>query len=251
MLLRAAFSPRLARKRRRGHAAVFATNAPAPPTTSALGHGSPATPSPLVALRLAFDGECRNSLPFDGRPAEAVGPLSDAMWAAMGCFVSCALLGVADLFLKARFGLPLLLGSYGTLSVLFFAVGPSAALLRPWNIVAGHVCAASFALFAISCIQPLWLARAAALGATVGFMRWTGCVHPPGGAIVLVLMDSAAMQNLGLFYLVYPGLVGAAVIAAIGHGTDVLKRRFSFTWADIEGEVQKVLRLKERKAIRA
>ena len=38
--------------------------------------------------------------------------------------------------------------------------------------------------------EPLWLARAAGLAGAVATMLWTGAVHPPGGALVLIFADS-------------------------------------------------------------
>lgn len=187
-----------------------------------------------AAAGLALNGRCRTALPWGDKPEADPGPLSDAVWAAAGCFVAVALLGLIDEIAKPA-GVPFLLGSFGTLSVLFFAVGPSAPVLRPWNVIGGHLAASGLAILAHSLLQPLWLARAAALALCVAFMRLTGCVHPPGGALVILLMDSPAVRSLGWAYLVFPGLVGASLIAAVGLATAWLRGRFVFTRADVEG----------------
>jgi hypothetical protein len=43
--------------------------------------------------------------------------------------------------------------------------------------------------------EPLWLARALGLACSVAFMLWTGAVHPPGGALVLIFADSAQART--------------------------------------------------------
>jgi hypothetical protein len=50
--------------------------------------------------------------------------------------------------------------------------------------------------FAGPAAEPLWLARALGLAATVAFMLWTGAVHPPGGALVLIFADSTKVRAL-------------------------------------------------------
>ena len=183
---------------------------------------------------VAFDGHARLALPQGSLPAEPTAPLSHILWAWLGCFTSCAALGLIDNALAAHAPhVPFLLGSFGTISVLYFGVGLRAPLLRVWNVVAGHVFAAAFALAALQYIQPLWLARATALATTVAVMLWTGCVHPPGGALVLILLDSARFQTLGLWYLVYPGVAGSMLLMVFGRATDELKKRYVFTWEDV------------------
>lgn len=54
--------------------------------------------------------------------------------------------------------------------------------------------------------------RAVAMATTLPFMLLTGSVHPPGGALVLTLVDSAKMQGLGWWYLICPGMLGLLVL---------------------------------------
>jgi hypothetical protein len=50
------------------------------------------------------------------------------------------------------------------------------------------------------------------MATTLPFMLLTGSVHPPGGALVLTLVDSAKMQGLGWWYLICPGMLGLLVL---------------------------------------
>ena len=55
-------------------------------------------------------------------------------------------------------------------------------------------------------------------------MLWTGAVHPPGGALVLIFADSHRMQALGARYVLYPGLAGAMLLMVAAALTDELVR---------------------------
>ena len=183
-------------------------------------------------LRLAFDGTGRLALPSGSLPAEGAVPLSSIVWAWLGCFVSLCIFGLAEVQLAAR-GIPFLVGSFGTISVLYFGVGLKAPVLRPWNVVVGHVIAGCCACACLALVQPIWLARAVALASTVAFMLWTGSIHPPGGALVMLLMESARFQALGPLYVLYPGLFGSLLLFAASAATDEMKRRFVFTSDDV------------------
>ena len=201
---------------------------------SAASAAASSKPPPLLDavkthVTLALDGTARLALPSGSLPAEGALPISHAFWAFLGCFLSMALFGALDQYVLAPRGVPFLMGSFGTISVLYFCVGLRAPFLRPWNVVAGHVAAAALACVCVQCVQPLWLARALALACTVAVMLWTGCVHPPGGALVLILCDSAKFQALGLAYLLYPGVAGSMLLMVFAYLTDLAKQRLVFT----------------------
>ena len=129
--------------------------------------------------------------------------------------------------------MPFLIGSFGTISVLYFGVGLRAPVLRLWNVVVGHILAGCCAVACLTLLQPLWLARSVALSTTVAAMLWTGSIHPPGGALVMILMESAKFQALGPLYVLYPGLAGALLLYVASAATDAVKRRFVFTSDDV------------------
>ena len=71
------------------------------------------------------------------------------------------------------------------------------------------------------------ICRAVAMATTLPFMLLTGSVHPPGGALVLTLVDSAKMQGLGWWYLICPGMLGLLVLlplAALANWVKVRSR---------------------------
>lgn len=193
----------------------------------------PSSPPLLAHLRLALDSTPRLALPYGGAPAEGVKRFSDAVWGAVGCFVSFLVVGAMDTFLFAPQGVPFMLGSFGTISILYFAAGLKAPLLRPHNIVVGHLLASTVAYLAVMLIQPPFVARAVGMAATVFLMLMTGSVHPPGGALVVMLTDNARLRALGPLYILFPGLAGALVLMVGAALTDALKQRFVFEAADV------------------
>jgi CBS domain-containing membrane protein len=110
------------------------------------------------------------------------------------CLGTCLALGLSALLLQ----LPLpgtgvghwaLFAPLGATSVLVFAVhtGP---LSQPWSCVVGNTVAALWALLVLACwpqSAPAWLLPAVAVGGAIACMQLTRSLHPPGGAVALLL----------------------------------------------------------------
>jgi CBS-domain-containing membrane protein len=77
-------------------------------------------------------------------------------------------------------GLPLILGSFGTLTILLFG-RPEAEAVRLWPLVAGQLGSIAIALSVLQLLGTGIVQRAVAMGATVAYMMWSDCIHPPGG----------------------------------------------------------------------
>lgn len=81
----------------------------------------------------------------------------------------------------------------GATAVLVFAVhtGP---LSQPWSCVVGNTVSALWALLVVACWPsqaPDWLLPAVAVGGAVAGMQLTRALHPPGGAVALLLVLEA------------------------------------------------------------
>eukprot|EP00238_Polyblepharides_amylifera_P015304 CAMPEP_0196590348 /NCGR_PEP_ID=MMETSP1081-20130531/66365_1 /TAXON_ID=36882 /ORGANISM="Pyramimonas amylifera, Strain CCMP720" /LENGTH=176 /DNA_ID=CAMNT_0041913423 /DNA_START=402 /DNA_END=932 /DNA_ORIENTATION=- len=156
-------------------------------------------------------------------------PISTAIYGALGAFVAFMCLGTLNIYFSDVFSLPFMIGSFGTVSILFFG-NPDAAVLNPWNIVMGHMLGAFSVMlwihmpFAINAV----VLRALSMATLVGSMLVFGAVHPPGGAMVIACVDSAQMQALGWYYLLFPGLLGIAVLYPIARFTTMMKRKYPF-----------------------
>lgn len=52
--------------------------------------------------------------------------------------------------------------------------------MQKYNMFVAQMGCAAIGVLALSAFGPGWLARSAALAASIGFMIWTRSVHPPG-----------------------------------------------------------------------
>ena len=135
------------------------------------------------------------------KPAEA---LRAALGAALG-------LGVAALACRAV-GLPApgLIAPFGASAFLVFAV-PNSPLAQPWSVVAGNGLAALAALAVGLLHLPLLAQALAAVALAVAVMAAARALHPPGGAVALLLaLSPLPAGGIG------PVLAGSAALVATG-----------------------------------
>lgn len=140
--------------------------------------------------------------------------LSDFVWASVGMAAAFAALSIlaqraSSLPLVGVLhekGLPLLLGSFGTSAVLLFG-RPEAEPVRLWNVVCGQVGCTAIGLTVLQLVGNGLTGRSLAMATGLLHMMWTDSLHPPGGALVLMLMDNAMVQSLQWWYLLYPSLI--------------------------------------------
>ncbi|WP_374266013.1 HPP family protein [Zoogloea sp.] len=110
-----------------------------------------------------------------------------------------ALLGVM-IFEGVLFVLPVapeirrLLAPLGATSVILFVL-PHSPLAQPWSVFGGLMLPALTGFACGSWLPAGWLAVGVAVTVSVWLMAWLRCLHPPGGAMAIV-MASAAAQGL-------------------------------------------------------
>jgi CBS-domain-containing membrane protein len=110
---------------------------------------------------------------------------------------------------------PLILGSFGASSVLYFAA-PNSPLAQPRNALLGQFLSA-FIGFTIRNIitapELRWLAAALAVSTATTLMIACRILHPPGGATALI---AASLEELpiwsGYFFVLCPVLVGNSIL---------------------------------------
>jgi CBS domain-containing membrane protein len=95
------------------------------------------------------------------------------------------------------FGMPVaqhLVGPLGASAVLLFAVS-SGALAQPWSILGGYLSAAVVALLVAHVLGRTLGSACLAAGMALILMCWLRCLHPPAGALALlmVLADPATI----------------------------------------------------------
>ncbi|MFJ2362152.1 HPP family protein [Pseudomonas sp. NPDC087697] len=80
-----------------------------------------------------------------------------------------------------------LIGPLGASAVLLFAVS-SGALAQPWSILGGYLCAAVVSLLVAHVLGRTLGSACLAAGMALMLMCWLRCLHPPAGALALLLV---------------------------------------------------------------
>ena len=193
-------------------------------------------------LSLALDPYSRMSLPDrNGNGEVQKRPTSDIFWGALCCFVTVSVLGLIDMKVKTMFGVnaPFMSGAWGTISVLAFGTMENPAA-RTYNCVVATL----FSTLAVSLIVQTmgvsWYSRALAMAVALAFMMQTGSVHPPGAAAIMAFMDQKVLQELGVWYVAYPVLLGSLFVLTMGRVCARLKRKHEFVllfrWRGLPGK---------------
>ena len=95
----------------------------------------------------------------------------------------------------------------GATSVLILGV-PDSPLAQPRNVIGGNLIAASVSLIILHLFGAEPWAMAMAVATAIGMMQLTGTVHPPSGAVALVVMMSKASWE----FLLTPALEGSIIL---------------------------------------
>ena len=107
---------------------------------------------------------------------------------------------------------PWLLTSMGATAVLVFAL-PHGPLSQPWAVLAGHLLSAAVALAILQFAGSGIVQSAVAVGLSIAAMHLTRCIHPPGGATALYIVQSASAGTMPQWsWLLWPVLGNVAVI---------------------------------------
>lgn len=125
------------------------------------------------------------------------------LWSWLGSFIGIAATG----YLSVKTGMPLLMAPFGATSVLIFGV-PDSPLAQPRNVIGGNFIAALVSLTILHLFGAEPWAMAMAVATAIGMMQLTGTVHPPSGAVALVVMMSKASWQ----FLLTPALEGSIML---------------------------------------
>ena len=155
---------------------------------------------------------------------QRLGPVSahptwrDLLRPGLGAAIGLGLAGLLVLWVDQVYPHALFLfAPLGATAVLVFAV-PSSPLAQPWNCVVGNTVSALYALVLLRSL-PEWpqAAQAAlAVGGAIALMLACRALHPPGGAVALLMvLASAQLLPLG-WHLLVPMAVLSAVLVLAG-----------------------------------
>lgn len=155
--------------------------------------------------------------------APARPPVQHILWSSLG---GTAGIGVV-LALALYADVPLLVAPFGATCVLAFAV-PDSPLAQPRSIIGGYFVSALVGLAMLDLSGAHAWDMALAVGLATGAMQFTRTVHPPAGAVPLLIMMAAP----GWLFLVAPVLAGAGLLVAVAVIVNNLsgERRYPLYW---------------------
>lgn len=105
---------------------------------------------------------------------------------------------------------PLLIAPFGASCVLLFAV-PNSPLAQPANVIGGHMVASVVALILLMVLPAEWWAIALAVGASITAMAALRLIHPPAGAVPVVIF----LSDPGWSFLLVPIFTGSLVLVGV------------------------------------
>jgi CBS-domain-containing membrane protein len=124
-------------------------------------------------------------------------------WSWFGSFLAISICA----YLTVRTNSPLLMAPFGATSVLIFGV-PDSPLAQPRNVIGGNLLAARVSLMILHLFGASPIAMGMAVSIAIGIMQFTGTVHPPSGAVALVVM----MTKPDWQFLLTPAFEGSVIL---------------------------------------
>ncbi|MBD2338682.1 HPP family protein [Calothrix sp. FACHB-156] len=124
-------------------------------------------------------------------------------WSWCGSFIGIA----ATAYLSIKMNSPLLMAPFGATSVLIFGI-PDSPLAQPRNVIGGNFVAALVSLTILHLFGSEPWAMGMAVATAIGMMQLTATLHPPSGAVALVVMMTKASWQ----FLLTPALEGSIIL---------------------------------------
>jgi CBS-domain-containing membrane protein len=124
-------------------------------------------------------------------------------WSWFGSFLAIT----ATAYLSRKTNSPLLMAPFGATTVLIFGV-PDSPLAQPRNVIGGNLVGALVSLTILHLFGSSPWAMGMAVATAIGMMQFTRTMHPPSGAIALVVMMTKADWQ----FLLTPTLEGSIIM---------------------------------------
>lgn len=148
------------------------------------------------------------------------------LWHAAGAFLAMAVLGRIDQMMAFK-GVSLTIAPLGAVCAVLFTA-PDSPPAKKYNMFVAQIGCAAIGVLALSLFGPGWLARGAALSASIAFMTITGSSHPPAASLPLLFIDGPKFHHLQLWYALFPGAAGCAILCLIQEVVVYLKKNCKF-----------------------
>ncbi|KAL6580291.1 hypothetical protein OROMI_008315 [Orobanche minor] len=130
-----------------------------------------------------------------------------------GAFAAMAILGKIDQALAPK-GISMTIAPLGAVCAVLFAT-PASPGARKFNMFVAQIGCAAIGVLAFSVFGPGWLARSAALSASIAFMISSRSVHPPAASLPLLFIDGVKLHKLNFWYALFPGAAGCILLCLI------------------------------------
>jgi CBS domain-containing membrane protein len=105
-----------------------------------------------------------------------------------------------------------LMAPVGASAVLIFTA-PASPLAQPWPVIAGNTLSAFVGVLCAQLLPGPMLAGALAVGVAISLMMLLRCLHPPGGAVALLMV---LMHQQSLSFVLFPVLTNSALLVLAG-----------------------------------
>ncbi|MGZ5178868.1 MAG: HPP family protein [Ramlibacter sp.] len=136
----------------------------------------------------------------------------EAWRAAVGAALGLLVAATFSRLLSAGPATAWLVAPLGASAVLAFAV-PASPLAQPWSVVAGNTLSALVGIACANAIpDPAW-AGGVAVGVAMLLMVRLRCLHPPGGAVALLM---AITHVTGFHFALFPVLLNSLLLVLMG-----------------------------------
>ncbi|MES2748370.1 MAG: HPP family protein [Bacteroidota bacterium] len=137
-------------------------------------------------------------------------------WAFIGSFVGIGIIAYLQSQTLPNSDVVYLIGSFGASSVLVYGVIQS-PLAQPRNLIGGHLVSAIIGVTVQQFVPDIvYITAPLAVSLAIVGMQITKTLHPPGGATALIAVTgSAAIKNLGYWYVISPVLIGALILLIV------------------------------------
>jgi CBS domain-containing membrane protein len=138
-------------------------------------------------------------------PERLRGAIGGGFGIAFAAFVSLATA-------KALHLSPWLVAPIGASAVLVFAV-PASPLAQPWSVIGGNTVTAIAGLLACNLIPDPLIAASVAVGLAIAAMFALRCLHPPGGAMALLVVLT---HTRALEFALFPAFTNSLLLVLAG-----------------------------------
>lgn len=130
--------------------------------------------------------------------------VGEKLRSSLAAFAAILAVGYLSSWFIQGMGLVVLVASIGASAVLLFAI-PHSPLTQPWPLVGGTVISAFIGVICANFIPDHWLAGAVAVALSIFVMHVTHSLHPPGGAIsLLVVLGGESIRAQGYWFVLMP-----------------------------------------------